>query len=448
MAIENLSTTRVLVVDDKPDEAVPVLTALGEAGVGCIYLKGDKVEELPTKPVEGIRLVFLDMRLAEGGNQRSSLSKTIGVLQRCIPKNTMPLVIICWTRHKEDVDLFTEMVTNTYPSLTHGCIVAMPKPSKGTPDKWKNTLKKIQKTLRPYEALGLIWQWENIIHGAATDTSQTLADVSNRIVANDGTPAGWQDGIFSVCRELVRADAGMISNPRTALNALFHMMNQLAVDRIHHAILKRSLPYADKLIPHSDFVLGIDDTSQLNQMILIDPVSKEDTSIAPGFIYVQNRGNDRCLFKKLSITLKLIKNNITNDKFSDSVIPILIEISPACDFVQDKRPVCMFIAGLLIPADSTSIKRSEGHREVFGPVRIPGYSGMKNIVVTKRLVYACPLIPEDISNRPICRLRSNALIDLQVKTAMYKARPGTIYLDFNYKRKKKNIIRKNNSQMK
>jgi hypothetical protein len=426
MTIENLSTSRVLVVDDKPEEAVPILTALGEAGVGCIYVKGDKVEELPTKPIEGIRLVFLDMRLAEGGNQRSSLSKTIGVLQRCIPVNTMPLVIVCWTRHKEDIDVFKGMVTSSYPVLNHGCIVGMPKPTTGTPDNWKNTLDKIRKKLRPYEALGLIWQWENVLHRAATDTSQTLAEVSTHIVRNNGTPTDWQEGMFAVCRELVRAETGKTSNKKAVSNALFHMMNQLAVDRIHHEVLERPLQCADKLIPSNVSALGLEDTSRLNQMILVDPVTRGDTSIGPGFIYVQSRGASKCLFKKLGINLKLIKKYI-KEKLDGRIIPILIELSPACDFAQDQRPVCTFIAGLLVPGD-TSIK-SQGHREVLGPVTIYGYEGAKKIVVTKRLVYACSLNAIDISNRPICRLRSNALIDLQVKTAMFKARPGTVCLE-------------------
>src|SRR3989339_734888 len=103
MAIENLSTSRVLVVDDKPEEAIPILTALSEVGVGCVYVKGDDYERLPTKPIEGIRLVFLDMRLGEGGDQKGVLSKTLHVLKKCVSPNTMPLVVVCWTMHPEDV---------------------------------------------------------------------------------------------------------------------------------------------------------------------------------------------------------------------------------------------------------------------------------------------------------------------------------------------------------
>jgi hypothetical protein len=429
MAIENLSTSRVLVVDDKPAEAIPILTALGEAGVGCVYVKGDKAEELPTK-LAGIRLVFLDMRLGEGGDQKSVLSKTLSVLKKCISENTMPLVVVCWTRHPDDVAAFKAMVTQDFPGLMGDYIVAMPKPTSGSPDKWRNTLRRIEKILRPYDALGLLWQWENVLHEAATETSQTLADTSARMGANSNSVAAWQEGMFSVCRELIRAYAGKISDGKAVSNALFHMINELAMDRIHHAVLKGSLPCADKLIPHSDSDLGLDDTSRLNQMILVEPVTRDDTSMGPGFVYVQSRGTANCLFKKLGIGIKLIRKYIKG-QLAKPIIPILIEMSPACDFAQGQRDVCTFIAGLLVPVDPS--RKSDGHREVIGPVMMPGYTGAKQIVVTKRLVYACALSPSDISNRPICRLRSNVLIDLQVKTAMFKARPGTVCLEVGKK---------------
>lgn len=431
MAIENLATSRVLVVDDKPDEAVPILTALGKAGVGCVYVKGDKFEELPTKPIEGIRLVFLDMRLAEGGDSKSVLSKTVNVLKTCVDENTIPLIVVCWTRHTEDVAEFTDVVKKGFPGLKHGVIVSMPKPAQTEPSKWKNVDRKIRETLRTFEAFGLVWQWEKVLHRAATETSQTMAEVSVHMIKSDSAQPDWQGGMFSVCRELVRAEAGKKCNVKAASSALFRMINELAMDRIHYAILDRPLSCVSKLIPGPDYDLSPEDTSRLNQMILVDPVERGDSDIRPGSIYKQRRGIDSCLFKKLGVSIKLIKKDILKDKNVAGVVPILIEISPACDFAQDKRHVCMFIAGLLVPDDGLSKNKYRyEYSEVIGPIIIPRYGGIKMIVVSKRLVYAGSLRPGCISNLAICRLRSNFLVDLQVKTAMYKARPGTASLEF------------------
>ncbi|MEN6424520.1 MAG: hypothetical protein ABFE13_04100 [Phycisphaerales bacterium] len=428
MAIESLSTSRVLVIDDKPEEAVPILTALGKAGVGCVYLRGDKVEELPTKPIEGIRLVFLDMRLAEGGDQRAVLSKTVGVLKKCISGGATPVVVVCWTKHPDDVAAFKAMVSQSLSPLMGDHIAAMAKPMSGNPKTWKSTFKRIKETLKPYDALNLVWQWENVLHRAATETSQTLADVSARMVASsNGAIADWQEGMFAVCRSLVKAEAGKTTDRKGTSNALFRVMNELAVDSIHHAILRDPLPCADKLIPQDYSGLGLEDTSRLNQMIFVDPVRKGDVSITPGSVYVKSRGTSKCLFKKLGIGPALIKKHIGLKKADKGGVPILIELSPACDFVLGQRPVCTFIAGLLLPG--TISLSNAGYREVYGPLTIPGYEGPRKIAVTKRLVYACSLRRSGLPNHPICRLRSNVLIDLQVKTAMFKARPGAICLE-------------------
>lgn len=237
MAVRNLNTARVLLVDDTPAEAIPILIALGNIGVGCVYVKGDKYEELPAVPIDGIRLVFLDMRLAEGGDQKAALSKTISVLQRCIPKYTMPLVVVCWTKHAEDIKIFKRMAVKEIPGLKQGFIEGMIKPKGTNPAKWKGILGQIIAKLKPYDALGLVWQWENIIHGAATETSQMLVDVSANVVKKENASShGWQDSMFKVCRELVRAETGKITDEATTSNALFQIINEIAIDR--RAIIK------------------------------------------------------------------------------------------------------------------------------------------------------------------------------------------------------------------
>lgn len=433
MAIDHLSTSRVLVVDDKPLEAIPILKALGEIGVGCVYVKGDKEEELPSKPVPGIRLVFLDMRLDEGGSQKTVLSKTIGVLKRCVPETTMPLVVICWTRHKDDIDIFREMAARDIPGLKKGFIVGMPKPSSKDPMKWKNLLKEIRQILDEYDAVRLVWQWESVLHEAATEASQTLAEVSTHMVNDENEKvSNWQDAMFEVCRELVKAEVGKTGNKKTVSNALFRTMNELAVDRIQHSVLKNPVSCVDKLIPKRDSALGLEVISRLNHMIIVEPVKKGDKSIRPGNIYLKlSKESTKCLFQKLSINHKQVFDSIAHKKkLDDNIFPILIEASPACDYVQDKRPVCTFIAGFIIPVEEAWGNLQGEHLHFLGPMLFPDKKGARQIVLSKRHMYARTLRQNDISNCPVFRLRSNVLTDLQVKLAAYKSRPGIVALEY------------------
>ena len=57
-----LKTARVVVVDDVESEATPLLLALAKIGIGAWYFTGD-VDKLPKSHLDGIRVVFLDLRL-------------------------------------------------------------------------------------------------------------------------------------------------------------------------------------------------------------------------------------------------------------------------------------------------------------------------------------------------------------------------------------------------
>ena len=60
--MDGLRTTRVLVIDDRRDEAQGVIDALARDGIGAVYYSQD-VRNHPRKPLTGIRLAALDMNL-------------------------------------------------------------------------------------------------------------------------------------------------------------------------------------------------------------------------------------------------------------------------------------------------------------------------------------------------------------------------------------------------
>ncbi len=88
--MNGLRTTRVLIIDDDPDEVMPVIQALGRFGIGCLLISDVNVENLPENPYQGIRIIFLDMKLDVEGTPRQIVGKTIGVLKRIVSVETLP----------------------------------------------------------------------------------------------------------------------------------------------------------------------------------------------------------------------------------------------------------------------------------------------------------------------------------------------------------------------
>lgn len=58
-----MNSARVVVIDEDPDEALLLLTALGTAKIGTVYIQGTEQDQLPDEPIDGIRVVLLDLKL-------------------------------------------------------------------------------------------------------------------------------------------------------------------------------------------------------------------------------------------------------------------------------------------------------------------------------------------------------------------------------------------------
>ena len=130
--MEGLRTSRVLVVDDKLEEALPFIQAVAKHGIGTLYFSGVKEEELPDEgsQLTGIRLAALDMNLgaSEDAEIPEMLSGILSALGRLIDVGNGPYLAIAWTNHEEVVDEFKKRVKDIpCPPID---VITMPKKNK------------------------------------------------------------------------------------------------------------------------------------------------------------------------------------------------------------------------------------------------------------------------------------------------------------------------------
>ena len=75
--MKGLRTGRVIVIDDKLGEALPLIKALWLRGIPVTFCSGQP-DEFPSEPYRGMRLVFLDLHLIEGGGAHGAIQATAG----------------------------------------------------------------------------------------------------------------------------------------------------------------------------------------------------------------------------------------------------------------------------------------------------------------------------------------------------------------------------------
>jgi len=173
---------RVVIIDDKlEDEARPLMNALGKNEIPYLYFDGSE-PMLPPSPLEGIRIVFLDIQLAgapvTGDRDATMASNAVGILSRIISENNGPFVIVFWSKHGE---VISRVVRNCetrgiapvkYLSIEkHEC-------KDGNGDFDINIIsQKLEDSLSDVGAFALYNTWENILGDSCTQFVREFASL-------------------------------------------------------------------------------------------------------------------------------------------------------------------------------------------------------------------------------------------------------------------------------
>ncbi len=104
---------KVLVIDDRIEEAMPLLNILGQKGVSTIYFSGMQTEFPPT-PFNEIRLVFCDLKFYASSDPKNVVSNVVAILQGLIAADNGPYILLIWSSHGTDFeDALHEQLSST-----------------------------------------------------------------------------------------------------------------------------------------------------------------------------------------------------------------------------------------------------------------------------------------------------------------------------------------------
>jgi hypothetical protein len=82
----------VVIIDDQPDEALPILRALSKRGIASTYYRGNIPSDLPETPKQFVRVVFLDLQLIETADEHQISKSVVNVLTKIIPEENGPFI--------------------------------------------------------------------------------------------------------------------------------------------------------------------------------------------------------------------------------------------------------------------------------------------------------------------------------------------------------------------
>jgi len=177
----------------------------------------------------------------------------------------------------------------------------------------------------------------------------------------------------------------------------------------------------------------------LNSMIHLSMSDEGECRGVPGNIYLLSKQN-----KNIKLNLKNcgLDQDVLINKTCDSVpanknvvVPVLIVITPYCDYAQNKAYFLRLLGGMFVKEEKKSIIKGSGTLYVkkIGPLYIEGKekqitSGNYYLALNSHFIVG--MKKSDLEyTKVICRLRKQALVDIQAWFASHAARPGYISIN-------------------
>jgi len=371
-----LASPLVCVIDDEKDDYEPLLAILNECFVGAIHLLGSS-DCVPPEPFKGLRLIFLDLHLTAAIG-KTAASHTANFFLKTVATVSAPLIVVIWSKYASDIsgeeetesDLFKRTLLIAAPCFKDRLIfVEMEKPKvDDRPQDWRKKLKdQIQTSLRDHQAIEVMWSWNELVMESCAEVCRDMTSQA----ASAGSTQALQDNLKDTMRRLADAQSGGYFGPKTAPSHLVALLNQLLVDQLEHP------SGIARIAPHGDW-LGVKSTSappagfagKMNGLLLTSELGDGAAIYSPGTVFrIKSAEGFECAFgKKVNELLEEwigpAKKNYQD--WRKDALPVLIELSPACDVAQSNRISTLLVAGFIAPKSYASkVKISS---EAFGKI--------------------------------------------------------------------------------
>lgn len=168
---------RIVIVDDKIEQALPLMEELGKRRLSYTYYDG-KPENLPSDGVGvDVRIIFLDINLLDDASHELKQLYPIvwGTMNKLIGSDNFPYVLVCWSRNEEEYNQIRERLNADLKKRKPICSLSLKKAdfftlagekTSGYEEKITQLFEAISSLIRGNVPFCNILRWENHIHNA------------------------------------------------------------------------------------------------------------------------------------------------------------------------------------------------------------------------------------------------------------------------------------------
>jgi hypothetical protein len=449
-----LHGTKIVVIDDKLDEVKNLLGILNKNGLAFTYYKGDEHAQLPDKPLSGVRLLFLDFVLGtDGQSDRNKIAVLMNVMKTTIARGNGPYIILAWTKHDTPQDnllaLFKEEIMKSTDVLRPMAIINMEK--RDSMESLSRISRNIRRNLNDNEILEILMHWENHAANASNEVLRTLSDISRPQPTQGETfdqfASTWNSQLERHIYRIAESFLGQNIKPdRQLLIAAQLSFTELFRDHIETIIRKGTKPFkklTEKIGTHKNENYTPDEKAYMNTSFLL--ISKDlDETLQPGNIYRLEKISEKlkcekkdCYINKTKLTTRAVVSEFFSGKLVSyankkelikKAIPILMEITPECDYAQNKWRHAKLVMGVLWPEsaggeDSLDRKINKKAGFIYDPLTMKYKGEVYHLTFNANHMFNIGF-SVFASVSPIMKARKELLVDIQHWFSRHLSRPG------------------------
>ena len=372
--ISHLASPSVCVIDDEEDDYAPILNALMTLGLGCVHVRGRNGDPLPPEPFDALRIVFTDLHLS-GQVGKVAASHTANVVKKVVSPDSGPVLIVIWSKYAADTagdtnlppedqpteaDLFRSELLSAEPKFKARAVfleMAKPKlPDRPKVDEWIATLQgEIQRVLSTVGAFEILWVWESLARDAGIKVSELMIQLSEAATSGD---AAIESQLRLLLRVLAHQQGGPDISEATSVRYLLTVFSQIGLDMLQIEAFAASLQaHALWLAPTlADGDQAKFAAAKLNVALLTSPAVLAAAVFIPGTVY--DIIDSDAFARVTGFRLENLQGDCFEGKdkkgpdfqaFKEQTKPIVLEITPSCDYHQGHRRCVTLLAGLVYP---------------------------------------------------------------------------------------------------
>lgn len=439
---------RVAAIDNEADHLKKIHSALVSAGLWAMPFLYDfgTVNPTPPNPYNGIRIIFTDIHLNDGGmnNMQQQALAVITCLKKIVCDG--PYILIFWTSFPQDAEkVFKEITSRSSENelvapVGYGCIdKSLVLGLEEDPGKLPDLLAQIDTAIESCGALLLSISWEERVSQAAIRSTYRLFNLAHQ---EDNSLEQWHQLLAYLSTEAV----GEVQARKSPVSALDAALLPILEDRLHTST-EDTNPLNSLLESKFGSGTGKVSKSSLNAHYLVSTLAKntDTSSSSRGVVSIIDKESWDAEQSELwggtcnDILIQeffLAGQQDVDDNFKKQLKPCVVTLTPECDDVQGKVGSFRYLLGVLIPYSNTEklrhyskSKRQYSNLSIFdvGVLSVDVGDGLSDycLLISCNRFFAKPTA-DLLHVEPKLRLRRATLEELSHHYATHARRPGVM----------------------